>query len=165
MIPVRTTETLDSATTTADTVFHGVVSSDVYDANNAVVIASGTPVTGVVTDVQDAAHFKGSSLLSIKLTSLTLHGDHVPVATDAYSLEGKGRGKNTAEKVGGGAAVGAILGGIFGGGKGAAIGAGAGGAAGTGAVALGKTKPSVIPSETQLTFQLTSPTTITEHLN
>ena len=32
-------------------------------------------------------------------------------------VEGKGRGKNTAEKVGGGAAVGAILGGIFGGGK------------------------------------------------
>jgi len=161
VIPVRTTEAMDSGTTAVGSVFHGVVSSDVYDASNNVVIPSGTPVTGTVTNVQDATHFKGSSLLSIKLTSISLRGDHVPVAVEEYSLEGKGRGKNTAEKVGGGAAVGAILGGIFGGGKGAVIGAAAGGGVGAGANAVTKDQQVSIPSESIVRFKLTSDLTIT----
>jgi hypothetical protein len=67
--------------------------------------------------------------------------------------------------MGGGAALGAIIGAIAGGGKGAAIGAGAGGAAGTGAVLLGHGKPAVFDTETRLTFQLSSPATITEQIN
>jgi len=47
-------------------------------------------------------------------------------------VQGKGRGGDTAKKVGGGAVLGAIIGGIAGGGKGAAIGAAAGGGAGAG---------------------------------
>jgi hypothetical protein len=72
-------------------------------------------------------------------------------------VEGNGRGKNTAEKIGGGAAVGAILGGIFGGGRGAAIGAGAG--AGGGAIVQGATRGQQvrIPSETIIRFRTEAP--------
>jgi len=75
-------------------------------------------------------------------------------------VEGKGRGKNTAEKTGGGAAVGAILGGIFGGGKGAAIGAAAGGGVGAGANAVTRGQQVQIPSETVVRFKLSGPVTV-----
>jgi hypothetical protein len=50
------------------------------------------------------------------------------IVTEYLSSDGKGRGSNTAAKVGGGAAAGAIIGALAGGGPGAAIGAASGGA-------------------------------------
>ena len=107
--------------------------------------------------VQEAAHFKGSSLLTISLTSITRRGEHIAVASDPYSVKGKGRGANTAEKAGGGAAVGAILGGIFGGGKGAAIGAAAGGGVGAGSQAVTRGQQVQIESESVVRFHLSAP--------
>jgi hypothetical protein len=107
-----------------------------------------------VDAAQDAAHFKGSSLLTISLSAINRKGEHIDVATDPYTKEGEGRGKNTAEKVGGGAAVGAILGGIFGGGKGAAIGAAAGGGVGAGANGVTRGQQVEIASETVVRFKL-----------
>jgi outer membrane lipoprotein SlyB len=80
--------------------------------------------------------------------------------SSTYSLAGDSRGKNTAEKVGGGAVIGAIIGAIAGGGKGAAIGAGVGGAGG--GIYQGATKGQQvrIPSETRLDFQLDQPLTV-----
>ena len=82
-----------------------------------VVLPQGTPVTGHVDAAQDAAHFKGSSLLTLSLIAIDRKGERIEVSTEAYTKQGEARGKNTAEKVGGGAAIGAILGGILGGGK------------------------------------------------
>ena len=79
------------------------------------------------------------------------------VAANELRHRGEGRGKNTAEKVGGGAAVGAILGGIFGGGKGAAIGAAAGGGVGAGANTVTRGQQVQIPSETVVRFKLSDP--------
>jgi outer membrane biosynthesis protein TonB len=155
-IPVRITQTLDSATTQTGDKFTGAVASDII-VDNMVVLPQGTSVTGHVDAAQDAAHYKGSSLLTISLSSLTRHGDRIQVATDPYTKEGEGRGKNTAEKVGGGAAVGAILGGIFGGGKGAAIGAAAGGGVGAGANTVTRGQQVQIPSETVVRFKLSDP--------
>jgi BON domain len=155
-LPVRITETLDSATTKIGDTFSGVIASDVV-IDGLVAIPSGTAVSGQVNAVQEAAHFKGNSLLTISLTSVNRHGEHTAVITDPYSQQGKGRGKNTAEKVGGGAAVGAILGGIFGGGKGAAIGAAAGGGLGAGANGITRGQQVQIPSETVVRFHLSNP--------
>jgi BON domain len=154
-IPVRITQTLDSATTQPGDKFTGAVASDIY-LDGMLVLAQGTPVTGHVDAVQDAAHFKGSSLLTISLTSISRRGERFDVATDAYTRQGEGRGKNTAEKVGGGAAVGAILGGIFGGGKGAAIGAAAGGGVGAGAQGVTRGQQVQITSETVVRFRLSN---------
>jgi hypothetical protein len=152
-LPVRITQTLDSATTQPGDKFTGAVASDIV-IDGLAVLPQGTPVTGHVDAVQDAAHFKGSSLLTISLTSISRKGERIDVATEAYTKQGEGRGKNTAEKVGGGAAVGAILGGIFGGGKGAAIGAAAGGGVGAGANGVTRGQQVQIQSETVVRFKL-----------
>jgi hypothetical protein len=154
-IPVRITQTLDSATTQQGETFSGVVATDII-VDGLVAIPQGTPVSGRVSEVHEAAHFKGSSLLTIELTNINRKGERIPVTTEAFSKEGNGRGKNTAEKVGGGAAIGAILGGIFGGGKGAAIGAASGAAVGAGANTITKGQQVQIPSETLIRFRLTT---------
>ncbi len=155
-LPVRITQTLDSATTQTGDKFTGVIASDII-LEGMVVLPQGTPVTGRVDEAQDAAHFKGSSLLTISLSAIDRHGERIQVATEPYSKQGEGRGKNTAEKVGGGAAVGAILGGIFGGGKGAAIGAAAGGGVGAGANGVTRGEQVQIPSESVVRFKLSDP--------
>ncbi|MBB5317824.1 BON domain-containing protein [Tunturibacter empetritectus] len=154
-IPVRVTQTLDSATTQQGDSFSGTVATDVI-IDGLVVIRQGTPVSGRVSAVQEAAHYKGNSLLTVELTSINRRGEKLAVTTEPYSVEGKGRGKNTAEKVGGGAAVGAILGGILGGGKGAAIGAAAGGGVGAGANTITRGEQVQIPSESLIRFRLTN---------
>jgi len=155
-IPVRITQTLDSATTQTGDKFTGAIASDIIE-DGMVVLPQGTPVTGHVDAAQDAAHYKGSSLLTVSLSGINRKGDHLEVSTEAYTKQGEGRGKNTAEKVGGGAAVGAILGGIFGGGKGAAIGAAAGGGVGAGANTVTRGQQVQIPSETVVRFKLADP--------
>jgi hypothetical protein len=155
-IPIRITQTLDSQTAQVGQPFDGVVLREVV-ADGMVVIPAGSAVSGQVVDAKDATHFKGSSMLSIQLNSVRVRGQLLRVETDPYTVEGQGRGKNSAEKIGGGAAVGAILGGIFGGGKGAAIGAGAG--AGGGAILQGATRGQqvAIPSETVIRFRTDAP--------
>jgi len=154
-IPVRITQTLDSATTQQGDNFTGTVATDII-IDGVVAIRQGTPVTGRVSAVQEAAHYKGSSLLTVELTSINRHGEKLAITTEPYSVQGKGRGANTAEKVGGGAAVGAILGGILGGGKGAAIGAAAGGGVGAGANTITRGEQVQIPSESLIRFHLTN---------
>lgn len=154
-IPVRITQTLDSATTQQGQSFSGTVATDIM-ADGLVAIRQGTPVSGRVSAVQEAAHYKGNSLLTVELVSLNRHGDSVAISTQPYSVEGKGRGKNTIAKVGGGAAVGAILGGIFGGGKGAAIGSAAGAGVGAGANTVTRGQQVQIPSESLVNFALTN---------
>lgn len=154
-IPVRVTQTLDSATTQQGQSFSGTVATDVM-ADGLVAIRQGTGVTGRVSAVQEAGHYKGNSLLTVELVSINRHGDSIAVSTQPYSVEGKGRGKNTAAKVGGGAAIGAIIGAIAGGGKGAAIGSAAGAGVGAGANTITRGEQVKIPSESMVNFQLTN---------
>ena len=152
-LPVRITQTLDSASTQAGTTFSGTLASDVI-VDGLVAFPTGTRVSGRVEDAKDAGHFSGNSLLAVSLTSISRRGETLPITTDTYSKQGNGRGKNTAEKVGGGAAVGAILGGIFGGGKGAAIGAASGGGIGAGVNGVTRGQQVQIPSESLVRFRL-----------
>lgn len=155
-IAVRVTQTLDSADAQQGQTFSGVVANDVM-ADGLVAIPAGTRVSGQVDNVQDAGHFQGSSLLTVSLASVSTRGERVAIASEPYTIQGKGRGKNTLEKSGGGAAVGAILGGIFGGGKGAAIGAVTGGGLGAGSNAITRGEQVQIPSESIIRFRLARP--------
>jgi hypothetical protein len=118
-------------------------------------------VEGRVIDVKGAGHFSGSSLLSVELVGLSMGGKRYELHTSEWRKEGAGRGKNTAAKVGGGAAVGAVIGAIAGGGKGAAIGSVIGAGAGTGAQAVTKGQQIKVPSESVMNFQLASSLTVT----
>ena len=159
VLPVRLTESLDSKTAQPNDVFHATVAGDVM-TQGVVVIPRGTAVLGRVVDAKAAAHFKGNSLLSLELTELSERSQRITLVTNTYSKEGAGRGKNTAEKAGGGALLGAIVGALAGGGKGAAIGGLAGAGAGAGVNAATHGQEVQIPSETLVNFQLQSPVTI-----
>ncbi len=158
-LPVRVTQTLDSANAQPGDAFSGAIATDIVQ-DGMLMIPRGSIVTGHVTVVHEAAHFKGSALLTVELTGITIHGEHMAVPTEPYSVEGKGRGSNTAVKAGVGAAAGALLGGIFGGGKGAAIGAAAGGGTGVGINAVTRGQQVQIPSESVVRFVTNSPLTV-----
>jgi hypothetical protein len=160
VIPVRLTDPLDSATAQPDDTFHATLGADLV-SGGMIVAPTGAPVEGRVVDAKDAAHFKGSSLLALELTSLDLHGRHMSIVTDTLSKQGEGRGKNTAVKAGGGALLGTVIGAIAGGGKGAAIGAAAGAGAGTGINAATRGQQVKIPAETMLNFTLQQPLSLT----
>jgi hypothetical protein len=160
VIPIRMTDTLDSASTQSNSVFHGSLAGDLI-ADGMVVARSGAPVVGRVITAKDATHFSGSSELSIELTRLDTVDHPVDVVTDAFTKNGNGRGKNTAVKTGGGAAVGAILGGLLGGGKGAAIGAVTGGGVGAGVNGVTRGQQVQIPTETLVSFHLQSAISVT----
>jgi hypothetical protein len=160
VIPIRMTDTLDSASTQSNSVFHGSLAGDLI-SDGMVVAKSGAAVTGRVVTAKDATHFSGSSELSIELTRIDTVDHPVDVVTDAFTKQGNGRGKNTATKAGGGAALGAIIGALAGGGKGAAIGAVTGGGVGAGVNGVTKGQQVQIPTETLVSFHLQSPISVT----
>jgi BON domain-containing protein len=158
-LPIRLTDALDTATTQTGQQIHGTLADDII-AENMVAIPRGTAVTGRVVEAKDATHFSGSSSLTLELTQVDLKGGPVAVSTAPFSEQGKGRGKNTAMKAGGGAALGAIIGAIAGGGKGAAIGAASGGGLGAGVNAVTRGEQVKIPAETLINFKLQSPVSV-----
>lgn len=159
-LAVRLVESLDSGRNKAGDTFHGSLSQPIV-IDGKVVIPASADVAGQVTDVKDAAHFTGNSSMTLKLNTLTVNGKTYQISTEEFSQQGKGRGKNTAAKVGGGAAVGALIGGLIGGGKGAAIGAGVGAGGGTAAQAVTKGEQVRLPSESVVNFRLSEPVTVT----
>jgi hypothetical protein len=158
-IAVRLVDTIDSETATVGQTFHATLDSPL-SADGDVVVPSGYDVEGHVVDVQSAGKFAGKSLLKLQLDRISVGTKYYNVQTDEYSRTGSSRGKNTAAKVGTGAAIGAIIGGIAGGGKGAAIGAAAGGGLGGGVQAATKGQQIKLPSETVLNFTLQAPLSV-----
>ena len=159
-ISVRLNDEVDSEKAQVGDVFHGSISAPVT-VGEETVIPTSADVEGRVVDVKSAGRFAGQSVLTLELTKLTMNGKTYTLQTNQWTKSGNGRGKSTAAKVGGGAAVGAVLGGIFGGGKGAAIGAAAGAGAGTGVSAATKGQQIILRTEAVIGFQLQGPITVT----
>lgn len=157
---VRMIDGVDSSRNHVGDVFHASLETDLY-ANNMLVARKGTDVYGRLAEAQQAGHLAGSAELQLELIRLVIDGRDYPLVSSDYSLKGKGRGSDTAKKVGGGAVAGAIIGAIAGGGKGAAIGAGVGSAAGAGVQVLTKGQQVKVPSETLLEFRLQQPAVVT----
>jgi hypothetical protein len=128
---------------------------------NDVVVPKGVDVYVALVDAKSAGKFKGSSELSLALDSMKLHGVSYPLKSTVFKEAGASRGKQTAKRVGLGAAIGTGIGAIAGGGKGAAIGAGIGAGAGTAAQVFTKGKQVQVPSETKLDFTLEAPVQVT----
>lgn len=159
-ILVRMIDGIDSAKNHVGDIFHASLETDLV-VNSTLVARKGTDVYGRLSEAKEAGHMTGSSELQLELTRMVIDGHDYPVVSSDYTLQGKGRGKNTAEKVGGGAALGAIIGAIAGGGKGAAIGAGVGAGAGGAVQVLTRGQQVKVPSETLLEFRLQQPATVT----
>ncbi len=160
-ITIRLNDALDTERNQVGDSFHGTLGAPiVVDSETA--IPSGADVVGRVVDVKSAGRLAGGSTLKLELNSLSVNGKTYNIQTNQWSREGKGDGKNTAVKAGGGAAIGAIIGGLAGGGKGAAIGAGAGAGAGTGVAATKKGEQIKLPAESTLSFLLINSVTVTQ---
>ncbi len=166
VIPASTTLTIrmidgvDSEVNRTGEIFHAALDAPIV-VDNQVTIPKGADVYVRLTSASSAGHISGKGELHLELVKIEYQGRSYPLVSGTYSLSGSSRGKNTAEKVGGGAVLGALIGALAGGGKGAAIGAGVG--AGAGGVYQGATrgKQVKIPSETKLDFQLDQPVTVT----
>jgi hypothetical protein len=158
-ILVRMIDGVDSSKNHVGDIFHASLETDLT-VNGALVARKGTDVYGRLAEAKEAGHMAGSAELQLELTRMVIDGHDYPVVSSDYTLQGKGRGKNTAEKVGGGAALGAIIGAIAGGGKGAAIGAGVGAGAGGAVQVLTRGQQVKVPSETLLEFRLQQPATV-----
>lgn len=156
---VRMIDGVDSSKNHVGDVFRASLETDLT-VGNTVVARKGTDVYGRLAEAKEAGHMSGSSELQLELTRIVIDGKDYPVVSSDYSLKGKGRGSDTAKKVGGGAVAGAIIGAIAGGGKGAAIGAGVGSAAGAGVQVFTRGQQVKVPSETLLEFRLQQPVTV-----
>jgi len=159
-LSIRLNDEVNSEKAQVGDVFHGSISAPV-SIDDQTAIPTTADVEGRVVDVKSAGRFAGQSVLTLELTKLTMNGKSYSLQTSQWTKSGNGRGKSTAAKVGGGAAVGAVLGGIFGGGKGAAIGAAAGAGAGTGVSAATKGQQIILRPEAIIAFQLQGPVTVT----
>ncbi|MHB8487218.1 MAG: BON domain-containing protein [Candidatus Acidiferrales bacterium] len=159
-VEVQTVDPVDTATNHVGDEFQATLAQPLTSAG-VVVVPAGTNIYMRLTQASTSGQYKGRNELQLQLVRLEFNGRQYTVVSDPYTEAGKSRGKNTAEKVGGGAAIGAIIGAIAGGGKGAAIGAGVGGAGGGVYQGVSKVKPLRIPSETRLDFRLNQPLSVT----
>jgi len=158
-LAIRLVDGIDSERNQPGETFKATLNSPL-SVEGDVVIPAGYDVEGHLVDVKSAGKFAGKSVVVLQLDRISVGGKSYAIQTDEYKREGSSRGKNTAEKVGAGAAIGAIIGGIAGGGKGAGIGAAAGGGLGGGVQAATKGQQIKLPSETVVNFTLQSPLTV-----
>ena len=156
---IRMIDGVDSSKNQVGDVFKASLETDLV-VGDMLVARKGTDVYGRLANAKEAGHLSGSSELELELTRMVIDGRDYPVVSSDYTLKGKGRGGDTAKKVGGGAVAGAIIGAIAGGGKGAAIGAGVGSAAGAGVQIFTRGQQVKVPSETLLEFRLQQPATV-----
>jgi hypothetical protein len=158
-LSVRLDSSISSGTAKTGQAFHGTLARALV-VNGKSLAEAGAPVKGKVTHAKSSGRLHDPGELTLRLTSVEIHGQAVPIATSAYRAKGRSHTKGNVEKIGGGAAAGALIGGLAGGGKGALIGTAVGAGAGTGvAAATGKEEASV-HAETALTFTTTAAATV-----
>jgi hypothetical protein len=134
--------------------FDGEVIDPVVGENNSVVIPKGAPVSGVVVASHRRGHFKGSSILELRLTYLTLNGTRYRLATQDLTQTKKGKGKRSAAFIGGGTGVGMLVGGVATGGVGLLVGGLVGAGGGTLLGGLTGNRDIDIPAESIVRFKL-----------
>ena len=159
-LAIRINQSINVKTTPAGARFDGEVVDPWVDANGRMILPKGTPVSGVVDESHRRGHFKGSSILELRLTSLTLNGTQYPLETHDLTRTKKGKGKRSAAFIGGGSGLGMLIGGVASGGTGLLIGGLAGGGAGTAAAALTGNRDLDIPAESIVRFRLADDLTL-----
>ncbi|MEZ2347970.1 hypothetical protein [Terriglobus sp. RCC_193] len=125
-----------------------------------VILPRGTDVRGVIDAAHRRGHFKGRSILELRLTSIMHDGKAYPVQTADFVASKKGKGKRTAGWIGGTAGAGMLIGGIASGGVGLLAGGLAGGGLGTVIAGTTGNRDIVIPAESLVRFRLQDDLTV-----
>jgi len=150
---IRMVDGVDSSQNEIGDTFHASLESALV-VGNTVVAPRGADAYGKLTQAKEAGKISGAPELTLELTGIRIGNKIVPLDTTDYDVAGKGRGKQSAERIGGGAVIGTIIGAIAGGGKGAAIGGVVGAGAGTAVQVSTHGEKVRVPSETLLEFRL-----------
>ncbi len=158
-VEVRMIDTVDSRTDHVGDKFTASLEQPI-EVGGQQVAPKGAKVYGQLAESRQAGRMLGQSELRLELTGLEVNGKVIPISTSDYTVAGKSRGTQTAERTGVGAGLGALIGAIAGGGKGAAIGAAVGGGAGAATQVVTHGQAVNVPSETVLDFKLAQPFTV-----
>ncbi len=153
-LTIRINQHISVKTSHAGDRFSGEVVDPVVGDNNQVVIPKGSPVSGVVVASHRRGHFKGSSILELRLTYLTLDGTRYALDTSDLTQTKKGKGKRSAAFIGGGTGLGMLVGGVASGGVGLLVGGLVGAGGGTALGGLTGNRDIEIPAESIVRFKL-----------
>ena len=156
-LAIRINQRISVKTSRAGDRFDGEVVEPVQNRDGNIVIPRGTPVGGRIDAAHRRGHFKGRSILELRLTSMTLNGSQYNLDTNDNVHTKRGKGRRTAGFIGGMTGAGMLIGGLATGGVGLAIGGAAG--AGAGTLLAGTTGNSDIdiPAESIVHFRLADP--------
>jgi hypothetical protein len=116
------------------------------------VVPAGTPLSGIVSDVQTAERVQKDGRLTLDFRSLDLEGAATSIRTSVVSVSEQHSGGSSAKKGGLGALLGGVLGGVVGGKQGVLLGAVVGGG---GTLAATKGENVELPEGTVLRLRLT----------
>ncbi len=160
LLNVRINETLSSERNSAGDTFSAELMQPLV-VGGVVVAARGQTVYGRVAEASRASA-NTPSHLALQLTELSLvDGRQIPVSTQLAGFRGHtAPAVDQASTVINTTTLGAMIGGMAGRGVGAVTGAGVGAAAGAIAVLLTRNRPTVVNSESELTFRFDAPLTI-----
>jgi hypothetical protein len=153
-LAIRIDQRISVKSSRAGDKFTGEIVNPVVASDGSVILPKGTAVGGAVVAAHRRGHFKGRSLLELRLTSLTLNGTEYPLTTKDLAESKKGKGKRTAGMIGGGAGLGMLVGGIATGGVGLVVGGLVGGGAGTAVAGATGNRDLDIPAESIVHFTL-----------
>jgi hypothetical protein len=153
-LAIRIDQRISAKSSHAGDKFTGEIVDPILASDSSVLVSKGALVGGVVDVSHRRGHFKGASLLELRLTSLTLNGTQYPLATKDMAERKKGKGKRSAAMIGGGAGLGMLVGGIATGGVGLVVGGLVGGGAGTAVAGMTGNRDLDIPAESIVHFKL-----------
>ena len=161
-LAIRIDRRISVKTSHSGDAFTGEVQAPVIASDGSTLVPKGADVNGVVAESHRGGHFKGRSVLELRLTSLVVNGTTYPLQTRKLEETRKGKGRRTAGLIGGSAGVGMLVGGIATGGVGLVVGGLVGGGAGTAAAGATGNRNLDIPAESVVNFKLADDLTIQE---
>ena len=161
-LAVRVDQRISVKTSNAGDPFTGEIVEPITARDGNLLVPKLSRVQGVVAAAHRRGHFKGASLLELRLTSMNIDGKEYVVETRSLTRTKKGKGKRTAAFIGGGSGLGMLIGGLASGGTGLLIGGLSGAGAGTAAAAFTGNRDLDIPAESVVHFKLASDLVVQE---
>jgi hypothetical protein len=153
-LAIRVDQTISVKTSRPGDQFTGEVVDPIGASDGTLLVPKGARVKGRVDASHKRGHFKGSSVLELRLTSIELNGAEHRLETRDLAEQKKGKGRRSAGFIGGGAGVGMMIGGLAAGPAGVLMGGLAGGGAGTAAAGLTGNRDLTIRAESVVRFKL-----------